>query len=54
LSIDAKMVIGVGVGILSLWQLAAGHVLPPAVTLAWYAANLAGWLSGDGDAEGGG
>jgi hypothetical protein len=42
-----KMVIGLGLGVLALWQLAQGRVLPRATTLAWYAANLTGLLSDD-------
>jgi hypothetical protein len=43
---DPKMVIGIGLGVLALWQLKQGRVLPYATTLAWYAARLTGLLSG--------
>jgi hypothetical protein len=49
---DPKMMVGLGLGALGLWQLTEGKFLPPAVTLAWYAAHLTGLLS-DGDAADG-
>lgn len=45
---DPKILVGLGLGALGLWQLTEGKILPPAITLAWYAANLAGLIS-DGD-----
>jgi hypothetical protein len=48
--IDPRVVVGLGMGVLSLWQLLEGRILPPAITLAWYAASLTGLLS-DADAS---
>jgi hypothetical protein len=50
---DPKVAMGVGLGVFALWQLAQGRVLPPAVTLAWYAANLTGLLTTGDVAEAG-
>jgi len=50
---DPKLAMGVGLGVFALWQLAQGRVLPPAVTLAWYAANLTGLLATGDVTEGG-
>jgi hypothetical protein len=52
-SFDSKLVLGLGLGALSIWQLAEGRILPPAITLAWYAASLAGLLSNDNSGEAG-
>jgi hypothetical protein len=49
-SIDPKVAVGLGLGVLSLWQLLEGRVMPPAITLAWYAASLTGLMS-DADAS---
>jgi hypothetical protein len=49
---DPKPVIGLGLGALALWQLTEGKILPPAITLAWYAAALAGLLSNGETADG--
>lgn len=46
---DPKLLVGLGLGALGLWQLIEGKILPPAITLAWYAAGLTGLLS-NGDA----
>jgi hypothetical protein len=46
IQLDPKMVVGIGLGVLALWQLTQGRVLPHATTLAWYAANLTGLVSG--------
>jgi hypothetical protein len=51
--IDPKLVVGVGLGALALWQLAEGRILPPAITLAWYTANLTGLLSNGDSADAG-
>ena len=53
MSIDPKVVVGLGLGALSLWQITEGRVLPPAITLAWYAASLTGLLSNGDGGEGG-
>jgi hypothetical protein len=45
ISLDPRMVVGLGLGVLALWQLTQGRVLPRAATLAWYAANLTGLVS---------
>lgn len=50
-AIDPKMAIGLGLGAIAVWQLIEGRVLPPAITLAWYAAGLAGLLSDGHPAE---
>jgi hypothetical protein len=52
LPIDPKIAVGLGLGVLALWQLAEGRIFPPAITLAWYASTLTGLLS-DHAAEGG-
>lgn len=46
---DAKMMVALGLGAFALWQLAKGRILPPAVTLALYAANLGGLLQSGND-----
>lgn len=43
--LDPRLLIGVGIGVFALWQLAQGRILPPAMTLGWYAASLTGLLS---------
>lgn len=53
MAIDPKMVLGLGLGALAVWQIAEGRILPPAITLAWYASSLTGLLGHDGAAEGG-
>ena len=50
--IDPKMVVGLVLGGLAIWRLTEGKILPHAVTLAWYAANLAGLLSDHDIADG--
>jgi hypothetical protein len=52
-AVDPKIVAAAGLGIFALWQLAQGHILPPAITLAWYAAGLGGLLSNGDAGEGG-
>lgn len=45
-AIDPKVILGLGLGLAAAWQLAKGHVLPPAITLVWYAGHLSGlWAS---------
>jgi hypothetical protein len=43
--LDPRMVVGIGLAVLALWQLTQGRVLPRATTLAWYAANVMGLVS---------
>ncbi|MEJ2375760.1 MAG: hypothetical protein P8Y53_17930 [Pseudolabrys sp.] len=50
--IDPKMVVGIGLGAVAVWQLLKGELLPPAITLAWYAASLTGLVSNGALAEG--
>jgi hypothetical protein len=45
IAFDPKMIVGGGLGLAALWQLARGRVLPPALTLAWYSAALTGLIS---------
>ena len=50
LPVDPKIIVGIGLGLFALWQLTQGRILPPAVTLGWYAAALTGLLrSADGE-----
>lgn len=42
LGIDPKLAIAALLGAIALWQLGHGKVLPPALTLLWYATRLAG------------
>lgn len=42
LPVDPKLAIAAGLGAIALWQLAKGKTLPPALTLVWYAARIAG------------
>lgn len=42
MSFEPKIAVAVGLGAFALWQLARGHILPPAITLTWYAVHLAG------------
>jgi hypothetical protein len=51
-SFDPKIVVAVGLGVFALSQLARGHILPPAITLAWYAASLTGFRSNGTAGEG--
>ena len=44
-TIDPEMAIALGFCAFAAWQLTQGRVLPPAITLAWYAARLGGVLS---------
>lgn len=55
LSVEPKTAVGIGFGLFALWQLTQGRVLPPALTLGWYAATLTGLLRGvDGEPGAGG
>jgi len=52
LLVDPRMTAAVGLGLMALWQVRKGNVLPPALTVAWYAAHMSGLLSvGDGAGE---
>jgi hypothetical protein len=51
--IDPKWVIGVGLGVIAVWQLTQGRILPPAITLAWYGAHLTGLLASGDSADAG-
>ncbi len=50
-TLDARLLIGVGMGAFALWQLTQGRILPPAMTLGWYAASLAGFFTNHGEAD---
>lgn len=50
--IAPRALVGLGLGALAVWQLTAGKILPPAITLAWYAAGLTGRLARGDGAEG--
>lgn len=43
--VEPRIVAAVGLGTFALWQLTQGRILPPALTLAWYAAHLGGMLA---------
>jgi hypothetical protein len=51
--LDPKLLIGIGMGVFALWQLTQGRILPPAMTLGWYAASAAGLLSNHDASEAG-
>jgi hypothetical protein len=53
IAIDPKLVVGAGLGVLALSELINGRIMPPAITLAWYAANLTGLFSNIGSVDGG-
>jgi len=53
LPVDPKLITAAGLGIFALWQLTRGRILPPAITLAWYAARLKGFLLNGDSADGG-
>jgi hypothetical protein len=44
LPFDPQSLVGLGLSVLALWQATEKKFLPPAVTLAWYAAHLVGLL----------
>lgn len=52
-TIDAKAALALGLGALAVWQLAQERVLPPALTLLWYALRLGGRIPFGDDAKGG-
>jgi hypothetical protein len=39
---DPRIAAAIGLGLVTLWQLSKGKLLPPALTLAWYTAHVAG------------
>ncbi len=41
--VDPKILLALTICVFAVWQLAKGRVLPPAATLLWYGASLAGW-----------
>lgn len=43
-ALSRKSMVTAAMGFLAIWQLARGRVLPPALTLAMYAIDLAGLL----------
>jgi hypothetical protein len=53
IAIDPKLVVGAGLGVLALSELINGRIMPPAITLAWYAASLTGLISNIGSVDGG-
>lgn len=49
-AIDPKIMLSLALCGAAAWQLSKDRVLPPALTLLWYASNLGGlWSSGDVD-----
>jgi hypothetical protein len=46
--LSKKSMVTAAMFVLAIWQLARGHILPPALTLAMYAIDLAGLLVEDG------
>jgi hypothetical protein len=40
--IEPRLVLASGLLAIALWQVVRGHFLPPALTLAWYAARIGG------------
>jgi hypothetical protein len=48
-SIDPKVVAALALFAAALWQMSKESVLPPAITLLWYASRLGGVWSPDGD-----
>jgi hypothetical protein len=52
-SIDPKVVAALALFAAALWQMSKERVLPPAITLLWYATRLSGVWSLDGDGDNG-
>lgn len=52
-SLDPKIVAALALFAAALWQMSRERVLPPAITLLWYASRLGGLWSLDGDGENG-
>jgi hypothetical protein len=48
-SIDPKVIAALALLAAALWQMSKENVLPPAITLLWYASRLGGVWSPDGD-----
>jgi hypothetical protein len=48
LRITPRMVAATGLGLVAAWQVYKERVFPPALTIAWYAVNIAGFLSAEG------
>ncbi len=52
-AIDAKKAAAASLGVFALWQLSRGQILPPALTLVWYAASLTDlWSNVDASTDG--
>lgn len=49
ISIDPRALAALALFAAALWQVSKEHVLPPAITLLWYAGRLGGVWSVDGD-----
>lgn len=47
LRISPRMVAASGLGLVAAWQVYKERVFPPALTIAWYAVNVAGLLSAE-------
>jgi hypothetical protein len=43
--LDPKVFVGLGMAAFAILQFSRGMILPPALTLGWYAASLTGMLS---------
>jgi hypothetical protein len=44
LHITPRMAAAIGLGLIAAWQVRKERIFPPALTIAWYAASLAGFL----------
>ena len=51
LSLDPKLIAALALFAAALWQMSRERVLPPAITLLWYATRLGGLWSLDGDVD---
>jgi hypothetical protein len=49
--LDPKIFVGLGMAAFAILQFSRGMILPPALTLGWYAASLTGMLSAQGAPE---
>ncbi|MBM3563214.1 MAG: hypothetical protein FJX16_08735 [Alphaproteobacteria bacterium] len=52
-SLDPKLIAALALFAAALWQMSRERVLPPAITLLWYASRLGGLWSLDGDVDNG-